>query len=361
MNLRLIEKSLKFFYLKAESKINKQLGREFIPTDLGAFNIEPSSSCNLKCRFCAYEKKESARVNMPNDMFISAVEQALALGFTEFHLTPTTGDVFMDKQIFEKLHFLDNHPDVKAYHFFTNLTILNPDQIKQLTQLKKLSRISISIYGHDEQSFIQIAKSSSKVFKRLILNLQTLLDLKNGWPFLISFGFRSTFDVPKEPVDELMLMLQKFKQVGVNTHASHGIYNNWGGYILQDDVKDLNIKILDGTKTYKLGPCVKLFDGFQVMATGVVNGCACRDVDATLEIGKIQETPLKDLLTINNPLYMKIIEEQEAGNFRPICEGCDYYRSIYHQPSSYRKHGTPVQNQVQFFSRFSAGETNNSE
>ena len=349
MKLRLLEKSLKPYFLKLESDVNKRLGREFIPTDLGSFNIETSSACNLKCRFCAYEKKESPRVNMSNEVFFSTVEQALELGFTEFHLTPTTGDVFMDKHVYEKFDFLEAHPRVKAYHFFTNFTVLNPQQIERLTRLTKLTRMTISIYGHDEQSFIRIAKSSSKIFKRLLLNLETLLALKHAWPFSITLGFRSTFDVPDEPVDALMRMLRNYEQAGVKIHASHGIYNNWGGSISQADVEGLNVKILDASTTHKLGPCVKLFDGFQVMATGVVNGCSCRDADATLQIGKVGEAPLRDILSADNPRYRQIIDEQEAGEFRPVCQGCDYYRSIYHQPSAFRKEKTAVQTRERFF------------
>jgi len=349
VNFRLLEKSLKPFFLKLESGFNKRLGREYIPVDLGSFNIETSSACNLKCRFCAYEKKESPKVHMPNEMFIATVNQAVELGFTEFHLTPTTGDVFMDKHVFEKFDYMDAHPGVSSYHFFTNFTVLTPKQVESLIRFKKLSRMTLSIYGHDEQSFIRIAKSSSKIFRRLLVNLETLLALKEQWPFTITLGFRSTFDVPPEPVDELMVMLDRYRKAGVPLHASHGIYNNWGGYITQDDVEGLNIRILDADTTYKLGPCVKLFDGFQVMATGVVNGCSCRDVDATLQIGDVRESPLADILSEKNERYREIVAEQEAGEFRPVCRGCDYYRSIYHQPSSFRKNHTPVQTRKAFF------------
>ena len=349
MNFRLLEKSLKPFFLKLESGFNKRLGREYIPVDLGSFNIETSSACNLKCRFCAYEKKESPKVHMPNEIFFSTVEQALSLGFSEFHLTPTTGDVFMDKHVWEKFAFLEAHPKVKSYHFFTNFTVLTPKQVEALVGCKKLSRMTLSIYGHDEESFIRIAKSSSKIFQRLLLNLETLLALQDRWPFTITLGFRSTFDVPARPVDALMVMLQRYQDAGVPIHASHGIYNNWGGVITQDDVQGLNVRILDEDTTYKLGPCVKLFDGFQVMATGVVNGCSCRDADATLKIGDVREAPLEKILSAENARYRDIVDEQEAGNFRAVCRGCDYYRSIYHQPSSFRKNATAVQTREAFF------------
>lgn len=349
MRLRLLEKSLKRFYLKLEAAVNKRLGREFIPAGPGSFNIETSSACNLKCRFCAYEKKSSPRLNMPEATFADTVEQALTLGFNEFHLTPTTGDVFMDKRVYEKFDYLEAHPGVRAYHFFTNLTIPTPAQIEQLIRLKKLSRITVSIYGHDEASFIAIAQAPAKVHQRLLDNLEALLALRERWPFALTFGFRSTFDAPSHTDGPLLDLLARFKAAGVPVHASHGLYNNWGGYITQADVAGLNVRILDGRRTPKLGPCVKLFDGFQVMATGVVNGCSCRDVDATLQIGHVGEQPLASILSGDNPRYRAIIDEQERGEFRPVCEGCDFYRSIYHLPSSFRRAGTAMHNRRQFF------------
>lgn len=340
--LRLIEKKIKCSYLMpAELRLNKWLKREFLPTGRAAFCIETSSACNLKCRFCAYEKKRSPRVSMPDGMFRDCVEQALQLGFREFGLTPTTGDVFMDKNVFNKFRFLDSHPQVQAYHFFTNFTVVDAKKVRELVTVKKLSSLVISIYGHDEKSFVEIAKSSPKIYRRLLSNLETLISLKDSWPFSLAIGWRSTFDVPKTSSSDLMILVDRLRALGVSVNPSHGLYNNWGGMITEDDVAGLNIKIWDDDTLPKLGPCAKLFDGFQVMATGVVNGCSCRDVDATLQIGNVATTPLKDILSRKNELYMELIQEQEQGFFRPVCRNCDFYRSVYHQPTAYRKKDGP--------------------
>ena len=66
-----------------------------------------------------------------------------------------------------------------------------------------------------------------------------------------------------------------------------------------------------------------------------MNGCACRDVDATLRLGDIRETPLRDIISSRNPAYMSLIDEQQRGEFRPICRSCDMYSSIYHRGSGY--------------------------
>jgi MoaA/NifB/PqqE/SkfB family radical SAM enzyme len=353
MRLKVVEQAVRNVAIRAEIYVNRLLHREFIPADIGTFNIETSSACNLKCRFCAYEKKSSPKVSMSNEMFFDCVNQATELGFRRFHLTPCTGDVFMDKHVFEKLAFLDQHPKVSGYHFFTNLTISTRAQLLRLMDHKKFERLTISVYGHDEESFIAIAKSTPKIYRRLIANLKTVLEHLDRWPFSVSIGFRSTFGVPAADSSELMALLSEFRRAGVRVHSSHGVYNNWGGYITQQDVADLDMHIIDGDSVHHSGACVKLFDSVQIMATGVVNACACRDVDATLKIGSVQERPLKEIINARNAEYMQIIKEQQEGNFRPVCKGCDYYRSIYHQPKNFRRNNIPTQSIAQFLTKLS--------
>ncbi len=93
------------------------------------------------------------------------------------------------------------------------------------------------------------------------------------------------------------------------------------------------------------------------MATGIVNGCACRDVDATLRIGDLNQTPLRQILSSRNSSYMSLIEEQERGEFRPICQRCDYYKSIYHMRSTYRKDRVQLQSVEEFKTRLDSGQS----
>lgn len=251
MRLRIVEQKLKKIAVRVEIAVNRLLGREFIPVDLGAFNLETTSLCNLKCRFCAYEKKESPRVSMENDTFADVVDQVTRLGFDRFHLTPCTGDVFMDPHLFEKLLFLDAHSKVRGYHFFSNLTIPTPGQLLRLMELRKFERMTISVYGHDEASFIAITKSTPKVYRRLLANLETILEHLGRWPFKIFLGHRSSFDAVSHDASDLTELLGRFKKAGIGVHASHGIYNNWGGYITQEDVAGLNMHITPADGTVK--------------------------------------------------------------------------------------------------------------
>jgi hypothetical protein len=84
------------------------------------------------------------------------------------------------------------------------------------------------------------------------------------------------------------------------------------------------------------------------MATRIVNRCSCRDVNATLRLGDLNDKPLRDIISNRNPAYMSLIEEQQRGEFRPVCQSCDLYASIYRNSSAYRKNGIELQSLEEF-------------
>jgi hypothetical protein len=288
---------------------------------------------------------------MKDAFFEDCIAQAVEMGYRHFELTPCTGDIFMDHHIFNKLEFLENHPEVTAYQFFTNFTVPKPANIERLARLQKLSHLTVSIYGHDLASFIAITESTEKMYRRLLSNLEILFRQLNRTKFTLAFGLRATN--PRAPSD-LMRLLKRFERAGIPVRSSR-LYNNWGGYVTQADVKDLGIEIKGAESVYKSGACVHLFTTVQVMANGIVNGCACRDVDTTLRIGDLNETPLREILSSRNESYMRLIAEQQRGEFRPICRSCDYYKSIYHVRSTYRKEGVKLQSIEEFKKRLDNG------
>ncbi len=338
MNVHTLGKAVRNLRNRVQIDLNRRRGREFIPHHARRLFIETSSLCNLKCRFCAYDKKASARVSMADDFFSDCVEQAVAMDLVRYHLTPCTGDVFMDRSLFAKLDFLDAHPRVESYNFFTNFTIPDEDEIERLLACRKLESVKVSVYGHDAASFVAITQSTEKVYERLVANLEALLARRERVRFGLSLGLRTTGDGRVEGPSELQRLLVRYREAGVPVHTTR-VFNNWGGFITSADVEGLGIEVTDTRSTYKQGACTLLFTGVQVMATGIVNGCACRDVDATLRIGDLNEAPLAAILSPRNPAYVQLIEEQQAGQFRPVCQGCDFYKSIYRTTAAARKRG----------------------
>jgi MoaA/NifB/PqqE/SkfB family radical SAM enzyme len=350
MNPAVLFKATRNVLSAVEINVNRMAGREFIPISAHILNIETSSYCNLKCKFCAYVKKESAKVSMKDTVFEDCIRQAVELGYRSFELTPCTGDVFMDRHIFNKLRFLEQHPGVDSYLFFTNFTIPRKSDVEALFRLSKLKYLTVSVYGHDLESFIAVTGATETVYKRLLSNLETLLALHKQSPLPIEIAIRSTRNAPRLATSDLTRLLKRFKQAGVKVRKTN-VYNNWGGYITQEDVRGLAIDVTSTEAMYKNGACVKLFTSVQVMATGIVNGCACRDVDATLRIGDINEMPLRDIISTRNPAYMQLIEEQQRGEFRPVCRSCDFYKSIYHMRAEYLRNRMAIQSMDEFKTR----------
>jgi hypothetical protein len=284
---------------------------------------------------------------MPDELFFDCINQAVAMGYREFDLTPCTGDVFMDRRLFNKLEFLERFDGVKSFQFFTNFTIPKRSQIERLFQFKKLSGIVISVYGHDLESFTAITKSSATVYRRLVANLQTFHGLLGRRSFALELGVRSSNTMPRKPSSDLMRAVELFKASGVTVRHAH-VYNNWGGTITTDDVKGLGIDLGAQDAVYKKGACALLFASVQITASGIVNGCACRDAELTLQIGDIRHTPLRDIISPRNPAYVALIDEQQRGEFRPVCRSCDFYKSIYHNRTSYRRAGTALTSLAEF-------------
>jgi MoaA/NifB/PqqE/SkfB family radical SAM enzyme len=347
MNPNVIARHARNLVSAVEIKTNRLFGRELVPMRTDTLAIEPTSACNLKCCFCAYVKKDSPKISMQNARFADYIEQAIALGYCRFHLTPNTGDIFMDRHIFEKLDFLEQHPSVADYQFYTNFTILDADEIARLVTLKKLKSMTISIYGHDLESFVKVGGSTAKVYRRLLRNLEMMLPLVKQLSCVLNVAIRSTRDMPRGAETDLLKLLERYKANGISVKRSQ-LYHSWGGKITPDDLKGLEIDVMDSASIYKNGACSLLFTGIQIMATGLVHACACIDVNASLQIGDLNTQPLSEILSTKNQQYMDLIAEQQRGEFREVCQGCAFYRSIYHQRSQDRRESIPMRSIAEY-------------
>ena len=320
-----------YFSDMISTNINRLIKNEFILNPKEHLYIEVSNICNLRCRFCGYSKTSNKKLIMSNGMFFDIINKATAFGYDTFGLTPITGEVFIDKNFITKLKFLENHPKVKNYSFYTNFTLANEEIIDWLIEAKKLKELSISIYGHDYDSFSAITGSNEKTYNNLISNLNYLLKRCKKKKIKLRFSLRTytSFNTLEECKSELCHILMTLIKITKSKILIPKVQNTWGGYITQDDVKGLDIIIGDATKIYKNGACLLIFYKNQVLVDGRINACACRDINATLKIGDLQNQTFDEIYSINNKDYKNLIDSQQKGDFNPICENCDFYRSIY--------------------------------
>jgi MoaA/NifB/PqqE/SkfB family radical SAM enzyme len=320
------------------TKINQLVGNDFIPNPKTFLHIEPSNICNLKCRFCAYRKAKNKKAIMSNELFFNIVNKATDFGFEHLGLTPVTGEVFVDKNFIEKLEFLENHRKVKKYFFFTNFVLANQDIIDWLINSKKLYKFFISLYGHDKESFFNITGSNEISYNKLISNLNYLLKRCKDIKFKLEFGLRTSrsFESLENCKSDLCQILNAIQKISKKKIMISKSFNTWGGYITQEDVKDLDMIINDASYIYKRGACSLLIYKNEVLVDGRVNACACRDVNATMSIGDLKTQSFEEIYSIKNKKYINLIKNQQKGFYSQICKECDFYRSIYKNYAVYK-------------------------
>tara|TARA_Y100000590_G_scaffold467795_1_gene648022 strand:+ start:16474 stop:17541 length:1068 start_codon:yes stop_codon:yes gene_type:complete len=326
---------MKKFIKNLIAQINYLLKNQKIPDILNNINIETTSRCNLKCKFCAYNKRDLNVVpheTMNNDFFIKVVNQALEMGYKNIGLTPQTGDIFMDKEVFTKFEYLDQKKNLEGYYFYTNFIPLNNDKITKIFNLNKLKNFGISIYGYDKDSYQSFSGGAESSYYKLINNLnffyECLLQRKNrDLPIEISQRAKKNFNLNNSN-SELSEVLKKILSIKNVEYSRNSEFNNWGGIIKEEDVKELNIKLND-TQKKKIGSCSLIYSRMLVGANGLVNACACRDANFTLAIGDLKVNKLHEIINLKNSKYKDLIMRQEQNDFPSVCKSCDFYKSIY--------------------------------
>lgn len=317
----------------------RMLGHEFVPLR-NRITIEPSGHCNLACKFCGYRKKEQGRVVMSNEDFASYIDQAADMGFRDYSLTSSSGELFFDKQAAWKLEYLDAHPGVGGYQFYTNLVLPDQAMIEKILTLKKLDWLGFSIYGHDLESFERITGKPEKQYRKLVDNLNRIADMGDVGRDLYEIHLRTDRSFtwnPEQGLDDdagdlVKAMYRAVTEAGVKWVGNWEIYDTWGGLVTPDDVSDLDVELSDGSHLPKVGACILLFDEPMIFADGAVNACACRGIDRSLQIGDLKRTALKDILSDANHAYTNIIRRHQKSDYPETCKDCMVYRSVYRKP-----------------------------
>ncbi|PPR10595.1 MAG: hypothetical protein CFH41_01584 [Alphaproteobacteria bacterium MarineAlpha11_Bin1] len=310
---------------------NRFLGRTFVPPPYSRLFVETVSFCNLKCKFCTYPKNLHPRGVMDDALFRQSIDQASELGVKEIALTPINGDVFMDRNILERLRYIEDS-SIKSHLFYTNFVGADERMILALLSMKKCRFIEISLYGHDLESFVKITGRTESQFNRLVENLETLerhlQRRRNGLKIVIAFRTYRTFKLEKEISNGLLDVVFRLRAAGIEVSISSTV-DNWAGDVTKEDIADIQMNLVEGRHLYRNGPCGLPFDSVQVTSSGEVNACACRDPRGTLRLGDLKFESLQDILSSVNPKWVKIVEEHESGKFSEVCRSCGFYNSIH--------------------------------
>jgi radical SAM protein with 4Fe4S-binding SPASM domain len=285
-------------------------------------HIEGTNVCNAKCTFCAYPQMERPKETMPMDMFRKIIDQYVEMGGRGVSLTPIVGDPFVDRHLFERLDYLDQLPQIRGFYFYTNGILMKPHVIEKLLKYGDKLRVYVSFGGFDRETYKAIM--GVDYFDLVSQNIEAFVEAKRstGAKTPLILALRCPPSNWKGSFWEKCKSFEKEKMIQSYLPPT---FDSWAGKVKPEALKKVGLKSTPAP--YKRGACELLFTKPIVLANGKVNACACRDVEAELVIGDLNESSLKELWAGQS--IDELIQKHEQGEFPEVCKRCTWYSSIY--------------------------------
>jgi MoaA/NifB/PqqE/SkfB family radical SAM enzyme len=286
--------------------------------------IIPTFVCNARCNYCVYHYKKIQYDTpfMEFSLFCKAIDDLIDIGIKEINLTPTVGEVLVDKNFFEKVAYAKKKGMKVLFH--TNGMLLDcKDNYKKLVD-SKIDDLTISLSDLDPKIEARISGVSEAMAKSKIQGIQKLLELntkEKGIKFL-----RLHFRQDRNPY--YVTREKLFKDFRKNYKFSYAFIfriDNWGGRL---DQKLLSKSMrLRKERKIKAAPCIWL-NVVSVHPDGKIRVCGCRileNLNDDLIIGDIADTHLKNVISNGN--LEKIKKDFTIKNYPKVCEHCSAYWS----------------------------------
>lgn len=269
----------------------------------GEINIQIINSCNLNCVWCGrkwYGGTPEYRY-MNTQKFKRIVDRCLDCGITDFCLTPMMGEVFLDRDFYDKVWYLERNHRVRHFFFATNLLNAQTGRLKGLTKM----RLEVSVYGYDSKSYLK--NTGYDGFDEFVNRLISLVKDKT-FPITLYIRF------PESLCKKFDVLLKFFETKGVEISYDETHNYNWGGLIPEGSLQAEHPMI------EKVGVCPTAHTGC-IFEDGQFGLCYMNDIERTMLFGNIFDKSLYGLK--NNDKYKKVIENMTNNVYEGICERCN--------------------------------------
>jgi radical SAM protein with 4Fe4S-binding SPASM domain len=290
-------------------------------------HVEGTNICNARCVFCAYPQMQRRKQTMSMGDFTRVVAQYLDMGGHHVSLTPIVGDPFVDKHLFERLDHLMAEERVKGISFYTNAILMTPDKSERLLSYASKLHVHVSWGGFERETWNTIM--GVEKFEAARDAVLALLELKERArsPMRFTLALRCP---DSSCAGALWERMRAYRDRGLLEVAPMSDYDSWAGAIAPAALQ--KVGLTPRAMPYKRGACELLFTKPVILADGRVNACACRDVEAELIVGNVNEQPLGAIW--GGAAITELIERHERDDYPDVCQRCTYFVSVYNSKKS---------------------------
>jgi len=272
-----------------------------------------TNKCQLNCEFCPKSVMDIPDVYMNMDTFKKYVNICIEYGIHEFELSPLVGESLCDPDIFERIEYLNNIPQVTKIFFFTNMLLLSEEwRISKLMKYNKF-RLHLSIYGDNKETFSM--RTNSNAFEDTIIALGNIIRMQ---PIIDEIVLRY---IPSIPDSRFKLLLYTLAHIYPHLNLIENSFDvNWNTELINitDTLNDPPIRRNDIKP--QLCEYVLLDNG--IWPDGNVGICSCWfDINKRMILGNINKQLLNEIF---GDKFNQIITEQKEGLYRSLCAKCSW-------------------------------------
>lgn len=272
-------------------------------------DIELSSLCNLKCKFCFQnELIEGPLGLMKFDLYRKIIDEGAEKGLCAVKLQ-VRGESFLHPELDRCIEYA-KQKGILDVQITTNGTLLTQERIDKLLTANNLDAIILSVDSHHSQCGEQRQEgTSSQKIEDTVQNLLTTrarLGLKRPWVRLrasIPGSNRDAFNKTKAALEK-RFPLADIIIVG----RIHNFRDN------EDAFPDLH-------ENYELNPCSYLTQRLAVFWDGDVTTC-CMDYNNRFKLGNIHDQTVEDIWSSSRLNSFRMIHLNKNRKEMPICKHC---------------------------------------
>ncbi len=318
-----------------------------------SFDISVTKKCNLKCKYCFYQKEMKNREDLSLEEWEKFFTELKNLAAEDLCLSG--GEVFSRKDIW---NFIDALIDSNLrYSVLTNGTLFDEEAVKQIQRGKRkarLSNIQFSIDGpnadiHDlsrgtgsfekaVKGLILAKEAGLNVSVRMTVNKFNLNHLEETAKFLLeeigmsSFSTNDAMPMGAGCMNEGRIILSPFEQVEAikklgylsekfegRINAQAGPLAKWREYRRMERMKKNGEKPSPGMGY--LSACGCVFNKLAVHHDGTIVPC---NMLADIELGRINRDSIREIW-LNSPVLKKMKERRQIPvSEAPGCGDCEW-------------------------------------
>jgi MoaA/NifB/PqqE/SkfB family radical SAM enzyme len=256
---------------------------------------------------------------MSVEVFEKVIHDYSEMGGGYLSLTPVTGDVFLDKFLFQRLEITrKRYPAIREVGVTTNAVLIDRFSDAQVEAIAEaFDKLQISIYGLDKEEYFAMTKRNT--YHRAIEGIRRLLRVRNTGTYL---AFRLLKQRSRNEVEAWVHdTFRPRESVQINSIMTGGYAN----FTVLDTNQSLPFGDSWSSNSNNKTQCLIPLLAVQVCSSGIVAFCPCVGGVEGLVLGDIRNNTLLELY--NTPRVRELWDWATFG-VPESCAKCSFYAPL---------------------------------